>query len=344
MELGERKRQIVAAMVDAYILTGEPIGSKAIAQCLNGAVSSATIRNDMAELASLGFLEQPHTSAGRLPTAKAFRLYVDHLMSCHPLSSESCQRIDEVLSSAAGDPDRLMERASDLLAQATGYAAVAAINEQPQTCVKRVQILPMGARSAAILLMTDAGGLQSRVCRLDGEADTAALSHIAQILDEEFAQLPLSDIIPARVQRLLLQLLDGYGLMYAPLLTAFTELVQESAQADIRLSGQLNLLQHPDYPAEHAHSLLRFLSSREQLAGMLAAHPGGLCVLIGNESSRPELNGSSIIVTHYSTGRKREGTLGLIGPLRMDYAHTIPRLEYVAQTVGRLLTELFNEK
>lgn len=344
MELGERKRKIVAAMVDAYILTGEPIGSKAIAERLNGAVSSATIRNDMAELSSLGFLEQPHTSAGRLPTAKAFRLYVDHLMSCRPLSGESRQRIDDALSSVAGDPDRLMERASDLLAQATGYAAVAAINEQPQTCVRRIQILPMGTRSAAILLMTDAGGLQSRVCRLDGDVDAEALSRIAQILDEEFAQTPLSDITPARVQRLLLRLLDEHGLMYTPLLTAFTELVQESAQADIRLSGQWNLLQHPDYPAEHAHSLLRFLSSREQLAGMLAAHPGGLCVLIGNESSRPELNGSSIIVTHYSTGRKREGTLGLIGPLRMDYAQTIPRLEYVAKTVGRLLTDLFNEK
>ncbi len=344
MDLGERKQRVVAAMVDAYILTGEPIGSKTIAERLNSAVSSATIRNDMAELTALGFLEQPHTSAGRLPTAKAFRLYVDHLMSYRPLSNDSRRHIDDMLISVAGDPDRLMERASELLAQATGCAAVAAINDQPQTCIKHVQILPMGTRSAAILLMTDAGGLQSRVCRLDGEADADVLSHITQILDREFAQLPLSEITPARVQRLLLQLLDGHGLMYAPLLTIFTELVQESAKADIRLSGQLNLLQHPDYPAEHVHSLLRFLSSREQLAGMLDAHPGGLCVLIGNESSRPELNGSSIIVTHYSTGKKREGTLGLIGPLRMDYAHTIPRLEYVAQTVGRLLTELFNEK
>jgi heat-inducible transcriptional repressor len=344
MELGERKRKVVSVMVDEYIRTGEPVGSKAVAELLGHTVSSATIRNDMAELSGLGYLEQPHTSAGRIPTPKAFRLYVDHLMSRRPLSEESRTRIDEILENDSGDPDRLMKRASDLLAEATGYAVVAATPDQQGSCVRRVDILPTGPRSAAVLLMTDAGSLHTRVCRLEGGGDASLLEQLAEHLNRKFAGTPLCDISPAVVQRSLLQLLGGHGLGYAPILTAFAELVQESAESDIRLSGQLNLLQHPDYHPERARSLLGFLSHREQLAGMLTAYPGGLCVLIGNESPRPELNGSSIIVTRYSSGPRQDGALGLIGPLRMDYAQTIPRLEYVAQTVSRLLTSLFNEK
>lgn len=344
MELGERKRRIVSVVVDEYIRTGEPVGSKAIAELLEHAVSSATIRNDMAELCARGFLVQPHTSAGRIPTPAAFRLYVDHLMSRRPLSEENRHRIDERLENAAGDPDRLMEQASNLLAEATGYAVVSATPDRQGSCVRRVEILPTGVRSAAVLLMTDGGSLHTRVCRLENGADRGILCQLAASLNEEFVDKPLSDITPAVVQRSLLRTLGGHGLAYAPVLTAFADLVQSATEADVRLSGQLNLLQHPDYQPERARSLLTFLSHRDEVAGMLTAHPGGLRVLIGNESLRPELTGSSIIVTRYSFGPKQDGTLGLIGPLRMDYARTIPRLEYVAQTVSRLLTTLFNEK
>ena len=343
MELGQRKCQVVAIMVDEYIRTGEPVGSKAVAERLGYAVSSATIRNDMAELSALGYLTQPHTSAGRIPTPRAFRLYVDRLMPRCSLSEESCRRIDDVLESAAADPDRLMGFASDLLADATGCAAVAATPDQKGSRVRRIEVLLTGPRSAAVLLMTDVGGLHSQVCRLDGGVQAQTLSRLSEQLCREFVGEPLSAITPARVQSLLLQLLGGHGLLYAPVLTAFAELVHESAESDIRLSGQLNLLQHPDYQLERARSLLSFLSHREQLASMLTAHSGGLCVLIGSESPRPELDGSSIIVTRYSISPHQQGTLGLIGPLRMDYAQTIPRLEYVAQTVSRLLTAMFEQ-
>ncbi len=343
MELDNRKRHIVSAMVDEYIRTGEPVGSKAIAALLDYAVSSATIRNDMTELSAAGYVTQPHTSAGRIPTPKAFRLYVDHLMRRSPLSEEARTRIDERLENAAGDPDRLMEQASEFLAETTGYAVLSAAPDTRGACVRRVEILPTGPRFAAVLLMTDAGRLHTRVCRLDGGAEAPVLLEVADHLNRQFVGKPLSDISPALVQGSLLKLLGGHGLCYAPLLTAFADLVRESVESDIRLSGQFNLLQHPDYHPELARSLLGFLSHREQLATMLTDYHGGLCVLIGNESPRPELCGSSIIVTRYAVGPENGGTLGLVGPLRMDYARTIARLEYVANTVGRLLTT-FNEK
>ena len=339
MELGARKQQIVSAIVDAYIRTGEPIGSKALVVALDQAVSSATIRNDMADLAAAGFLAQPHTSAGRIPTAKAFRFYLDRLLAYRPLSETSKQEIDEVLGAVAGDPEKVIAAASELLAHETGVAAVAATPDQTLTCIRRIELIAVGERSAAILLMTDNGNLHSRVCRLDTGCEAAVLSEIAALLNTEFAGQTLSAIGMAEAQRLFVKL-GGFGLAYAPLTTAFLELVSESAEADIRLSGQLNLLQHPGYPAERARSLLGLLARREWLNGLLTAHPEGLRVVLGSESASPELDGSCIIVTRYALGEQENGALGLIGPVRMDYAQAIPRLQYVAQSVGRLLTEL----
>lgn len=335
MELGTRKQQIVAAAVDAYIRTGEPVGSKLLAELLGNAVSSATIRNDMADLAAAGYLMQPHTSAGRVPTALAFRLYLDRLLAHCSLSEESKLAIDEELLSASGDPERLLGRASDLLADATGVAAAVATPDGKGACVQRVEIFPTGSQSAAILLMTDSGALRSRVCRLESGCEPTVLARLSVSLNTEFSGKALSEISVASVQAVSAQLCEN-GLLYMPLLTAFLSLVQEVSESEIRLSGQLNLLQHPDYPIDRARSLLAFLSHRESLAGMLTAHPGGLHVVLGSESPRRELDGSSIIVTRYGHGGNG-GSLCLIGPVRMDYAQAIPRLQHVAQTVSRLL-------
>ena len=335
MELGARKQQIVAAAVDAYIRTGEPVGSKLLAELLGNAVSSATIRNDMADLAAAGYLMQPHTSAGRIPTALAFRLYLDRLLSHCSLSEESKQAIDEELIAVSGDPERLLGRASDLLADATGVAAAVATPDGKGACVRRVEIFPTGSQRTAVLLMTDSGALRSCVCRLESDCEAEVLARLSVSLNDEFAGKALSEIGVASVQALLAQLCEN-GLLYMPILTAFLGLVQEASESEIRLSGQLNLLQHPDYPLDRARSLLAFLSRRELLAGMLTAHPGGLHVVLGSESPRRELDGSSIIVTRYGHGGSG-GSLCLIGPVRMDYAQAIPRLQHVAQTVSRLL-------
>jgi heat-inducible transcriptional repressor len=233
-----------------------------------------------------------------------------------PLSEESKNEIDAVLATAAGDPDKLMSVASELLAFETGVAAVAATPDRHETTVRQIELLAVGPRSAAVLLMTDGGDLHSRVCRLDTECEVAVLTEIAACLNREFAGHVLAEIGVTHAQRLLGSL-GSYGLSYAPLLTTFIDLVREAAQADVRLSGQLNLLQHPDYPPAQARSLLGLLSHREWLDGMLAAHPEGLRVMLGSESKRPELNGSCIIMTRYALGNT-DGAIGLIGPIRMD--------------------------
>ena len=314
MDLGERKQHILAAIIEEYIRTGEPVGSKVVVERLDHAVSSATVRNEMADLAAKGYLEQPHTSAGRIPTAPAFRLYIDRLMHRRPLPEESRQTIDQLLAGAASDPERLIEGAAQALAAATGCAAVGTSPCDHDACVRRIE----------------------------QQLDEEVLGRLSRALSETFLHRPVGEIGLADVQGLVLSL-GEHGLACAPVLTAFYELVQEAAAAEVLLTGQLNLLQHPDYEVSHARALLHFLARRDLVADMLTAYPGGLRVVLGNESDRPELSGSSIIITRYALEDGMTGTIGLIGPLRMDYATAIPRLEYYSSRVGKLLTELLNE-
>ncbi len=338
--LSVRKKAVLAAVIESYIRTGEPVGSKAVVMMLENAVSSATIRNDMAELSVLGYLEQPHTSAGRIPTAKAFRLYIDELMPHRGLTDDRRDRITHRLEQAAGDPERLLSEAAQMLSEATGCAAMTTAPREVANTLRRVEFVRMSARTVMVALMTSSGSLRSRLCRVDASVDEERLQVLCTLLTDVFVGRPLTEIHQSELQQLLI-VLGAEGLLMASLITGFYDLVCESAEADVLLAGQLKLLENPDYQWDHARLLLGFLSRRDQLASMLAAYTGGLHVLLGSESLCPELRGSSVIVTHYSPDGHQRGTIGLIGPVRMDYADAIPQLEFIAGTMERLMAELW---
>lgn len=338
-ELGKRKEAILSAVIECYIRTGEPVGSKVLVAALENAVSSATIRNEMAELAAMGYLDQPHTSAGRIPTARAFRLYIDKLMPKRHLENERRAAIAGRLERAAGDPERLLSEASHILSETTGCAALTTPPTETAETVRRVEYMRMSARTVMLALMTSAGTLRSRLCRIDASVDDEQLAALCTLLADRFVGRPLSSITLPEVQQLLL--IPGVGLATAGMITGFLDLVNECVESDVLLTGQLNLLDKPDYQLDHARLLLGFLSHPERVAALLSAYTGGLQVLLGSESLCPELAGSSVIVTRYSPDGQQYGTIGLIGPVRMDYATAIPQIEYMARTMERLMAELW---
>ncbi|MDD2361362.1 MAG: heat-inducible transcriptional repressor HrcA [Oscillospiraceae bacterium] len=342
MELNERKQRILSAVIDIFIRTGEPVGSKALVGLLDNSVSSATIRNEMAELAAMGYLEQPHTSAGRIPTAIAFRLYIDKLMKRNELSEQDRRGIDGMLTHAADDPEKLIGTASQALAEETGCIAVTTTPTGKTADIRMIDVLRISSLSAALLLMSGSGLLRTKVCRFDRVISDNTLEMLSQQLNQNFCGCSLSDIGLPQIQGMVVSL-GEHGLLCAPALNAFYQLVQESAEAEVLLTGQLNLLRHPDYEPERARDLLSFLAHRELLSGLLTAMPNGLRVVIGSESQRPELDGSSIIVTRYKLGGGPDGSIGIIGPLRMNYATEIPRIEYFAWSIGKILDEIMGE-
>ncbi len=342
MELDERKSRILKAIVESYITSSEPIGSKALAEMFDNCVSSATIRNDMTVLTSAGYLEQPHTSAGRLPTAKAFALYVDRLMEKRPLSFQEVQLIDEALSSASGDATRLLEDTCRALADLTGLAAIATRPDEVGSCISRIDVIQMSPRNMAVVLALDNGFLRTRMCRCQRDIPGKITVALADYMCHRFLNKTLDAITVPAMQEIILEL-GELGLAVAPILSAFYELVQECASSKTVSAGQFNLLRHPAYTAERAKELMGLLNERERLGALLSESASdGVQVIFGDETI-PELDGSCIVVARYTLDDRGQGAIGIVGPMGLDYADVIPRVEYFARAVGQVLTELFEE-
>ena len=343
MQLDFRKCRILAAIVETYIETGEPVGSKALADMLGNCVSSATIRNDMAALTADGYLEQPHTSAGRLPTPKALRLYVSELMDRRDLTLQDRVDIHTALGAVSGDAGRLLEDACRVLADLTGLAVMASHPNQAGGQISRIEVIQMSPRNMAVMLVQDNGFIRTRMCRCQRDIPTKFTLALSEYLSRRFLGGPLTAVTVAAMQEILLELGEA-GLAVAPLLSAFYELALECANAKTAVVGQMNLLRHPDYDIEQARALTHFLSERQNVTDLLelAYSREGVQVYIGGDMY-PALAGSGLILTRYTLGRQGQGVLGILGPARMDYAAILPRIEYFAANLGRRMSELFEE-
>lgn len=336
--LGQRKLHVLSAIIDSYIASGEPIGSKALSEALDFTVSSATIRNYMAELSELGLIAQPHTSAGRIPSPLGYRLYIDHLMGKMPLSDDERQIIDSMLGLGKDDPERLLDEASSALAELTQFVSLSISPRSETATVSRCEIIPTGRRLAALLLLTSTGILKNRLCRVECDLTPEIIAVFSKLVDENIIGTALADLTLPFVQTLATNL-GQYAFALVPLLAGLHEMAKEAAESQIRLGGQSNLLIHPEFDSLSAHRILQFISKRESLSNVLDQHHKGISVMLGNETRQPELAGSSIVFTHYFTSGNEAGAIAIIGPQRMNYSKIIPSLEYFAARLSNLLTE-----
>lgn len=342
MELDFRKGRVLAAIVETYILTGEPVGSKVLAEMLGNCVSSATIRNDMAVLTAAGYLEQPHTSAGRLPTPRALRLYVEEMMDRRPLTLQEKVDIKTALSAVSGDATRMLEEACRALADLTGLCAVACRPAQVGVSISRIEVMQMSPRNMGVLLVQDNGFMRSRMCRCQRDIPTKFVHALSEYLSRRFLGGPLSAVTVGAMQEILLDLGEA-GLAVAPILSAFYELALECAASRVTVAGQMNLLRQPDYSPDHARALAAHLSDRQQVSVLLdGSHRDGVSIRLGGDSD-PVFADSTVILVPYSLGKRGQGLVGVVGPIRQNYVTLIPRLEYFAAALGRMMSELFDD-
>ncbi len=345
MELSERKQKILGAIVEQYIKTGEPVGSKALLDALDFSVSSATVRNEMAELVSLGYLEQPHTSAGRIPTNEGYRYYVDHIMVNSSVDESVRRRIEAGIHSAGGDPEKLIEKAGAVLAELTDCAAVSTTPSGEGAFIKRIEAVPVGTHTAMIVLLTSTGVLKSKVCRSDTDLNASVIEKFYNVVKSSFLGIPLDSVDTAMMQTLVASLgADVFTLM--PLMTVVSDLAQDALRTEIVLGGQSNLLHYSNYYGSSAYELLEFLRRGEPLSKLLASvsSDDGVEVRIGSENPYKQLMKSSVIVSNYNIDGSKRGSIGIIGPTRIDYAKLIPSVKFLTNLVGELLTKTFNEE
>lgn len=340
-ELSSRKKMILAAVVDQYIKTGEPVGSKELLALTGMSVSSATVRNEMSELAAMGYLEQPHTSAGRVPSQKGYRYYVDHLMKPREIDELNRRMIEAGISSAVGDPERLIVRAGEVLADLTKCACVSTAPGGDAMIIRKIELVPVGMHSAMLVLLTSNGILKSRLCRLDCELTAKICEEFYNIVQSCIIGKPATEISVADMQTAAASI-DGDVFAMLPLMAAVCELARSTANSKIMLGGSSNLFSHKEY-GSGALELLDFLNKKEPITAVINETKDPLNVKIGKENLYKQLENSSVIIAKYSVGGDNSGTIGLIGPTRMDYENIIPRIRFLTDLVGSLITQAIEE-
>lgn len=338
MEPKKRRLAVLAAIIEHYVEFGEPVGSKTLAELLGG-VSSATVRNDMAALAEGGYLVQPHTSAGRIPSQRAYRMYVDQLMNCRALPEDLTRFIDLQLTGYSMDPDRFLSHACQMLSGMTRMAVVSTAPSAEDACITGVELMRTGRNSCLVILMLSPAVLKSRMCRFESEMTDAELDIFRRLLRSEFCSRRVSEINLRAINRLrerLGELSDDAE----PLLTAVREVAREGTSAQVMLDGQARLLAHADFDDRALRGLLGFLSDRERMGRLLSGCHQSINVCIGTELGHDELSEASVIACRYRSGHGASGWLGVIGPMRMNYSGIIPCIEYFSSAVGRIMSAI----
>lgn len=336
VDLSERKRQILRAVIENYIDTAEPVGSKTLLDSGNLGVSSATIRSEMAELETMGLLEQPHTSAGRIPSPTGYRLYVNELMHQHRLSLQETQSINQALHLKMAELDRVIGEASRVVSQLTRYPAFSLSSGSDATTIRRFEVILVERHSFLAVLMTDKNLVRHKIFRLPTDLSDSQISLLNTLLNATFTGLTLHEITPQLLTLAERAAEEAYGLI--SLVVSFAlEVLAEQEQRSVHTAGLTSLLSHPEYRSlDKAQALMDYLSEDAEPDRFPALFREHSKILIGPENVADALKDTSVVVASYDIGDGMRGLIGVVGPTRMDYAKITARLNYFAEGLSRL--------
>ena len=340
MELSERKKKVLRSVVDLYIRTAEPVGSKAVAELPDMNYSSATIRNEMAELTTLGYLEQPHTSAGRVPSASGYRLYVDELMLQYRLSVDETKSINTAIEEKMQRIDKMVENVAKLVSQATNLPAISAASRQGGGSVTRFDLILAGQGSFILVLMLSGDQVVNKLIKLPLNVTEADLKILSAVLNAAMTGLTLEEFTPELMDRVMRS--AGAASSLVPVIVDFTtEALRGLAATNVSVVGQSRLLGLPEY--RDVEKAQRVLSSIDEdtLSNLPAVMQGanGTKVLVGPENVADELKDTSVVMTKFDIGDGMQGMIGVVGPTRMDYAKVTARLSYFAESLSKMFAK-----
>jgi heat-inducible transcriptional repressor len=339
-DLSERARQVLQAVLFEYTVTAEPVGSRQLAKKYALGLSPATIRNTMADLEEMGYLSQPHASAGRVPSDKAYRHYVDGLMGTTQLARPEALRIQRQMAGPRTEIDDLMESTSAQLSALSHYAAVILAPPLQHTRLERVDLIPVAGDRALVSLATETGWGMSRILTLEEPVPATELREVARVLTERFGGLTFQEVRgrlgdggappdPDRVARVVASVARKvFGALW---------------DRNIYIGGTMNILEQPEFADIQAMKLiLRTFEEKRQLIELLStrAEQHGVQVVIGSEMPFQEMQETSLVAACYKYRDRVLGVLGVVGPRRMPYAKIVPLVEYTARLVSRRVSRL----
>jgi len=336
MELSDRKKKILRAIVDSYIQTAEPVGSKAIAAMVDMDFSSATIRNEMADLTALGYLEQPHTSAGRIPSATGYRLYVNELMGGYRLSLDETKSLNIAMESRLEEFDSVITQMGKMLSQMTNLPAYAmATKKGAQPTVRHFEIIVAdGGLILVILLSTET--VKNKLIKLPTDLQETDLKLLSAVLNASLTDITVEKITTDMLTKI--QRTAGAAASLVPVVVDYTvKVLQEEQRNQVYITGQMKLLGQPEYrDVGKAQEILTTLDEAmiSNLPAMTEGEP--VQILVGPENIARELKDTSVVMTRFDIGDGMQGMIGVVGPTRMDYAQITARLNYFTEGLWRM--------
>ena len=340
MELTERKKKVLRSIVDLYISTAEPVGSKAIAELPDMNYSSATIRNEMADLTAMGYLEQPHTSAGRIPSAAGYRLYVDELMQQYRLSMDETKSINTAIEEKMQRFDKIVERVAKLVSQATDLPAISVAARNMGATVKRFELILAGQGSVILVVMLSNEEVVNKLIKLPVNVTESDLKILSALLNATMTQLSAEEFTPELLERVMSS--AGPAASLVPVIVEFTtSTLSHQGGTNMAVAGQMRLLGQPEYrDVDKAQRIMNSLDE-DALANLPAVmqNGNGTRVLVGPENVAQELKDTSVVMTTFDIGEGMQGMIGVVGPTRMDYAKVTARLSYFAESLSKLFAK-----
>ena len=337
MELSERKKKILTAVVEEYIRTAEPVDSQTVASTAKLGCSSATIRNELSELASMGYLEQPHTSAGRVPTPLGYRIYVNELMERHKLSLEETEEINRSLNEKLRELDHLVSNVGALASSLTNYPAMA-IAASPPATISRFDLIYIDANTFIIVAMMSNNTVRNKLVRLPVSVGQDMIQRLSSVFNANFTGITEDRITPLMIRSAERAVDDTMGL--TGVIASFAiEILSDSQTAEAAVYGANRLLSQPEYrDPDKAHALMSYISDADHLRELqLTDCGGGVRVLIGPENVAEELRDSSVVLAEYDMGGEAKGLIGVVGPTRMDYSSVAAKLSMIAEMLSMRL-------
>lgn len=335
MELTARKKQILKIVTERYIDSAEPVGSKFIAEAMGGNVSSATIRNELADLVEMGYLEQPHTSAGRIPSAKGYRLFVNELMEKSAVSSEEAEEINAALTGKMHELESVIAQAGKMVSSFVNYPAYSVAAGKNRITVRRYDLLPVDASSFIAVVMTDDSRVKSQVIRSDLPVPGDQLSALANLLNTHFTAISIEEM-GAKLMALASQL--GAELFMPLSLTVdyATAVMDQGKHNQVFTTGQSQLFMQPEFQdLSKANDIMSLLTDQKDNLPVLDENTP-MQILIGPENVNEALRDASVVVASYDIGDNMRGLIGVVGPTRMDYAKVAARLSYFAESLTKM--------
>ena len=342
MELGDRKKQILQAVIDDYILTAEPVGSRAIAEKHSINLSPATIRNEMADLEEMGYLEKPHTSAGRIPSEMGYRFYVDSLMRKCRLSIEETDILNNALQLRVGELDRLIAEVSSIVSRFTDYTVLASAPRAINPVIKSIKLLPLSERSFLLAAMTSAGGVKNAGIETSESYTDDAVYRFSRALSDEIVGKSPYDLTDEALAALR-DAARGCMMLYRPVILHLFDWFERESKRNVYSDGVVNIFNHPEYrDIEKAKKFIAFIGDRNNVSSIIEDNDGeNIKIKIGDENKHEELKDCSVVISNYDIGGNMRGSIGVVGPMRMNYSKIISSLDLITKKLDFLIYGMF---